>query len=160
MKSSQLFNLNNDKEAKLNIITSLYSAMVSYTQEIRGVVERTTVVGCGLILLLDGWLVTSQLHVNLRGKLVISLAIFGFTCVVIFTIRALQQRFNGFAYIIRRLNQVQMVYEKGAYLENDILFPEYWKNFGTSRWKEPIFRVAYVSLVLVGAFGILAVWFL
>ncbi len=90
----------------------------------------------------------------------ISLAIFGFTCVVIFTIRALQQRFNGFAYIIRRLNQVQMVYEKGAYLENDTLFPEYWKNFGTSQWKEPIFRVAYVSLVLVGAFGILAVWFL
>jgi hypothetical protein len=160
MEISKSFDIRRDKEAKLSIILSIYSSMVSYSQELRGAVERLTIWGCGLILLLDGWLVTSQNPVSTRDRIVISIGIVGFILIVVMIIRSLQQRFNGFAQVIRRVNQVQMVYEHGVFLENDILFPEHWKNFGSPKWKEPIFRIAYVSLTVVGIFGVIAVWLL
>jgi hypothetical protein len=55
---SRLFDIHNDKEAKLQIILSLSTRMVSYIQELQGRTERTTLLGCGLVVLLDGWLVT------------------------------------------------------------------------------------------------------
>lgn len=160
METLKLTDINGKNEIKLNIISSIYSAMVSYTQELRGAVERIIIWGSGLILLLDGWLITSQNPISIRGQIVISIGIIGFTIIVLMIIKSLQNRFNDFAKVVRKLNQIQMVYENGAFLENEILFPEHWKNFGSPAWKEPIFNIAYVSLPLVGIFGVVVVWLL
>lgn len=157
MNISPTFDLLDDKQAKLKIILALYSAQVSFVQEMRGVVERLIVGAAGLVLLLDGWLVTRQTPVDPLTKVVISAGILGFAVIVTLVIRSLKHRFHGFAYVVHRLNLAMMVYEPGAYLANDMLFPEDWK---TAEWDEPIFRLAWPALAAVALFGVIAIWVL
>ena len=54
----EVFDITNDATAKLQIVLSLYSAMISIAQEIRSAVERIAVLGGSGMLLLCTWLVT------------------------------------------------------------------------------------------------------
>lgn len=157
MKRSTLLNF--DKEDKLQIIISLYEAMVSYSQELRATVERLTIWGCGLILLAVGWLVTTPVSITTTAKVVIAIGVASFIIVIYLVIRSLQNRYGGFAIVIRNINEVQMVYETGTYLENKNLFPDHWKAFGSKEWKEPIFDISYISLAVVGLFSLAVVLF-
>lgn len=160
VKISPSFDLVNDKQAKLSIVLAIYSAQVSFIQEMRGVVERLVVGAAGLVLLLDGWLVSRQTPVDLVTKAVFSVGIVGFAGIVVLVIRSLKQRFDGFAYVVRRINQVMMVYELGAYLDNDTLYPDHWKAFGSPNWDEPIFKLAWPSMIAIALFGVVAIWLL
>ena len=75
MKISSTFDLIDCKDAKLAIITSIYQSMISIAQELRQTVERITIWGSGLILVLDGWLVAGKTNVDSRGKVAISIGI-------------------------------------------------------------------------------------
>ncbi len=160
MQISKSFNLRTDDQAKLEIVLSIYSAMVAYVHELREAVERLTVWGCGLMLLATGWLVTSDGPVTPEARAVISTGVFGFAGLLILIIRNLRNRFDGYAKVIRRINEVQLAHEHGVFLEDDALLPRSWRDFGEPEWKEPIFWIAYVSLCVVGSFSVIAVCFL
>ena len=158
MKISEQFDLAADKDAKLSLITSNYSAMVSIAQELRRSAERLTIWATGLMLLLAGWLVTGKLALNISQKSILSLAIILFGVVAILIIRTLQQRYRGVAHVIRRINELQMAHMPGAYFDDEPLFPTDWKNYGTTKWKESIFRISYFSLVVVSLFAAVIIW--
>lgn len=149
-----------DRDARLSILSTIYTSMVGYTQEIRGTVERVTVWGCGLIFVIVGWMVSRENLTTPRDRIVSSCAVLLFGIILIATISALKRRFDGFAQVIRRVNEAQLVHQPGAYIEEVPLFPEHWKLYGSPQWSETIFRVSYVSLAVVTLFGIAAVWFL
>jgi hypothetical protein len=146
-------------DSMLSIVLTLYVQMVTYIQELRARVERIVVGGSGLIILLDGWLVTTSHSVTVPGKVVVSVGIALFTCVLALVIRTRHRQFRGYAQIIRKINEVQLVYTPGVFLQDQILYPEGWKNFGSATWKEPIFAIAYPIQLVVGLFGIVAIWF-
>ena len=158
MNISRSFNFRNDKEAKLRILLTLYSGFHSTSLDLRGSVERLTIWGCGLILLLDGWLVTDQIPVTMKTKTVITIGIVIFTSIVALVIRSIQQRYIGVQQAIIRINHAQMAYEKGAFFEDETLLPEHWKERVGRVWKEPIFQIAYISLAVVGVFGVIIIW--
>lgn len=147
-----------DDKSKLNIILTLYVQMVTYIQEIRGRVERIVVGGSALIVLLDGWLVTRSNSVSISSKVVASIGILLFTGVLALVVRALQQQFHGYAQVIRKINEVQLVHSQGVFLQNHALYPVQWKDFGSDSWKEPIFIIAYPIQVAIGVFGVTAIW--
>lgn len=111
-------------------------------------------------MLLDGWLVLGKIPVALKAKVVISIGIFMFFAITVFIVTTLQQRYDGVAQVIRRINEVQMAYETGVFLDNETLMPKYWKRYGSSQWKEPIFHISYISLTTVCLLGISVVWFI
>lgn len=158
MKIADSFDLAEDKQAKLEVVTSIYQAMISIAQELRGAVERITIWGSGLVLVVDGWLVAGKSTIDLKGKVIISIGIVAFTTIMFLLIKTLQRRYDGVAQVIRKINEVQLAHQTGAYLDGEALFPQHWKEFGTPEWREPIFRLSYVSIPLVAAFGVVVVW--
>lgn len=158
MKAS--YDLADDKTAKLVILGSLYSTLASIAQELRGTAERMTIWSSGLILVVDGWAITGNIKLDASRRGVISIAVVLFGVIAMFIIRTIETRYRGVAYVTRRINEIQMAHQVGAYLEGEALYPVEWRTYGTKEWKEPIFRVSYVSLSIVSAFGAVAIWFL
>ncbi len=158
MKTSDSFDLSGDKDAKLAIITSIYSCLITNSQELRRSAERLTIWGSGLILLLDGWFIAGDVSIGVRGRLFISLGVVIFGGLALLLIKTLHWRYNGVAHVIRKINEVQMTYANGVFLEGETLFPEYWKTFGTPKWKEPILLVSYLALTVISLFGAIAIW--
>lgn len=132
--------------------------MISIAQELRRTVERITIWGSGLVLLLDGWLVAGKATVDIKGKILISLGIAIFAAITILIIRTLHRRYEGVAQVIRKINYVQLGHQPGAYLEGEALLPQHWEKFGTPRWREPIFSLSYVCIPIVAAFGLAVIW--
>lgn len=155
-----LINLAQDKNAKLAILSSLYTSMASIAQEIRGTVERLTIWSSGLILAVDGWLITGNIKLDVYRRGVISIAFILFGIIAVFIIRTMDIRYRGVAFVTRRINEIQMTYKVGAYLDDDALYPLEWQSYGTKQWKEPIFRVSYISLTIVSVFSAVAIWIL
>lgn len=160
MKAAEAFDLADNRDAKLVVVGSMYSAMVSIAQELRSTVERMTVWSTGIVLALDGWIITGDVQLDLRRRVLVSCAVIIFGLIATFVVRTLHRRYLGVASVIRRINEVQMAHRPGAFLDGEALFPTQWKDFGTPRWREPIFRVSYLSLVIVSAFGACVVWVL
>lgn len=171
MKSTQ--KLRWSKQDKREILVTLHRTMAGYISEIRQSVERIIVWSTGSIFLIVGWAITLRHNManyfsiaiggvdfvsNLRIVIILGIAVF--SSVLLATIYGLNKRFNGIATVIRNLNEVEGVYEKGAFLKNGVLFPETWKNFGSRRWTEPIFLVAYLAVCFVAFFGALVVYYI
>lgn len=154
------YNLDEDKNAKLVILSSLYASLASIAQEIRGTTERLTIWSSGLILVVDGWIITGNIKLDGHRRGVISIGVVLFGLIAVFIIRTMETRYRGVAYVTRRINEIQMAHQVGAYLDGEALYPVEWRTYGTKQWKEPIFRVSYVSLSIVTAFGAVAIWVL
>ena len=152
--------LKTNKEAKQQNINTLYNSMISITQEIRGTVERMTLWGCGLILALDGWLATSDKNISSIAKIILSFGVLLFGTITIFIVQSLKTRYQSNAQVIRKLNELQLAHTTGEYFQDEALFPDSWKLFGTKDWKEPIFTISYVSLPGITIFGIIVIWVL
>lgn len=90
----------------------------------------------------------------------ISIGIILFGLIAVFIIRTMEIRYRGVAYVTRRINEIQMAHQVGAYIEGESLYPVEWRTYGTKEWKEPIFRVSYLSLSIVTVFGAVAIWIL
>lgn len=58
------YNLDGDRDAKLVILSSLYASLASVAQEIRGTTERLTIWSSGLILVVDGWIITGNIKLD------------------------------------------------------------------------------------------------
>ena len=83
-----------------------------------------------------------------------------FICVTILLTRQLKKYFLDIASVISKCDQIQLSFEKGAYLENETIYPAHWKNFGKPDWKEPIFEIAFLVLPVLGIVCIATVWFI
>ena len=147
-----------DPEAKLSIALAIYSSMISLAQELRGTTERLTIGGGGLILLCDGWFLSKQPPPSVRERVFLSLALVIFGFLLFMVVRTIHLRYTGVAYVIRRVNEIQMAHESSAFLEGESLFPSQWKEFGTETWNEPIFRLAYFAIGLIVLFATSALW--
>jgi hypothetical protein len=147
----------NHKAAALNTI---YPVMASIAQELRQMVERLTITGCGLIIFVVGWFLSRVPSPTVKIKVIITLGILLIVIVATAIIRSVQERYQGVAQIIRNINDCQSVHVVGAFLSNRALFPETFKRFGTTHWKEPIFLIAYVSWIVVMLFAVGVVWVL
>jgi hypothetical protein len=154
------YDLAEDKNAKLVILSSLYSSLASIAQEIRGTTERLTIWSSGLILVVDGWIITGNIKLDVYRRVVICIGVVLFGLIAVFIIRTMETRYRGVAYVTRRINEIQMAHQVGAYLDGEALYPLEWRSYGTKQWKEPIFRVAYVSLSIVTVFGAVVIWIL
>lgn len=158
MNVTEQFDLSDDKDAKLTIISSIYSAMISIAQELRRSAERLAIWASGLMLVLAGWLVTGKLQLGFQQKIVVSAAMLLFGLVALLIVWALQQRYRGVAQVIRRINELQMAHKTGAYFKDETLFPVEWQYYGAKKWKEPIFRISYLSVSVVTSFCTLIIW--
>jgi hypothetical protein len=159
-RASGSFDIGDDNSAKLQIVLAIYSSMLSSAQEIRASTQRAATLGASGILLLCAWMVNREGQTSTIGKVFISGGIVVFVGMFVAIIQALGIRYRGVALVIRRINVLQLVYQESAYLDGQILFPDHFRTFGSAQWKEPIFRLSYVSLVVIGAFGMCSVWLL
>ncbi len=146
-----------DRIAILNVV---YPAMISIAQELRLTVERLTVGGCGLVLVVTGWLLSQQSAPPTGSRIFLTIGIVVFTAVSLSIVISLERRYRGVSQAIRNLNEAQLCHTPGAYLQERNLFPESWKQYGTHEWKEPIFRISYASMSIVGSICIAACWLL
>jgi len=145
----------------IELLKILHPAMASLAQELRQTVERLTMTGCGGVLLVTGWLLSGQrAGPTFRDRLLVSVAMVIFVGIATAVTGTLRKRYRGVAMAIRNINSVERVHEVGAFLEGRPLYPPDWAAYGSPTWREPIFRVAYISWSVVAVFSITALWIL
>ncbi|MEM9167456.1 MAG: hypothetical protein AAGB48_10610 [Planctomycetota bacterium] len=150
-----------ESKGKREVILSLYSAMISIGQEIRKSVERVTVWGSGIVLLAVGWIARAdQDTIDETQRFALSGCVLVFAIAQIAFIRSLWGRYRQIMVCVRRINELQGGHQPGVFLHERALFPKAWLDFGTDRWREAVFRNAYLSIGVVTAIGVVLIWVL
>lgn len=145
-------------DRKIAVLNVVYPVIASMAQELRQTVERLAMAACGLVIVAVGWLMSRTQPPTVRVRIVVTIGVLLVVAIAGAIINTLHARYRGVAQVIRNLNEVQLVHAPGAFLPERALFPTDWRQFGAQEWREPIFRVAYVSLAIVTAFAIAGLW--
>lgn len=137
------------QEDKLEVIGRVYSSTMAEITEFRTITARLLFWVSGASLAIVGWVVRESDSFDKYEKYLLCASVTTFLLVAASITYRLEKYFLQVAAVINRIDRVHLAYEKGAFLKDDTLFPKGWKQFGSTGWKEPIFKTAYIMLALM-----------
>jgi len=134
----------------------LFSEHHRHLSETRQKIQQLTQHTIGLLCVIAGWVILSDVNSNNDLLLTLTAVI---VIISVFSIATLF-RFNGNyrreAQVINRLNQHFHLFEVGKYLEDQSIYPDQWKVFGNeSRVKGLKFYI--LCIVAMGIAAVVAV---
>lgn len=145
---------------RFEILQSLRKDMLSETQEFRGAMWKITIATHALIVGIVGWLFTKEVKFDTTRKLILSLGVFTFVVTCLMVITSLKKHFTDHAIVMNKINYILGFYESGKFIANETLFPNKcsWVQFGEKGVQEPIFKSAFISILIVFVFAMCAIW--
>lgn len=146
------------KDEKRSTLELMYSCGTSEMQQFRSAGAKIALGVSGVLLIMLGWVVSSDTPLSSVQRSVFTVGIAGFVAFSVYMTIIMKRYFLDLARVIHRIDCVLGMYESGKYVSDAPLFPDHWKAFGSSAWKEPVFRAALVGMLLLGFFGVAVVW--
>lgn len=151
-------NLVETKDEKRSTLELIYSCGTSEMQHFRSAGAKIALGSSGFVLIMLGWVVSSNMPLSYVQRSVFTVALAVFVAFSVYMTRIMERHFLDLARVVHQIDCVLGMYERGKYVSDESLFPDHWKAFGSSAWKEPVFRAALVGMLLLGVFGVAVVW--
>lgn len=118
--------------------------------------SKITAGAVSTLVVIDGWLIASGEKLENPQVLMLILSIIIITGVAVYGVRARYHEFCAVAKLIVRIETAMKIYEPGAFIENEPLYPAVHKNLGSKDYKHGnniFLSQAYILIV----FGLLSV---
>lgn len=149
---------------KSEVLNTLYTQQQSTAHILRERMSKITAGAVSTLVVIDGWLIASSEKLETPQVLMLILSIIIITGVAVYGVRARYQEFCAVARLIVRIETAMKIYEHGAFIENEPLYPEVHNDLGTKDYEHGMnifLSQAYILLVfgllsvLLGAIGLM-----
>jgi len=140
-------------------LAEIYNISFQEMQEIRRNNFRLFFGLMGLITIMSGWIITQKEPLCIDKQITMSIGILILSVIFHVLSKKLEKYFRQTASIINKIDKIYGFFQKGKYLNNELLLPKEWESFGNKKWKEPLFIVTNLSTVIFTLFGIVMIWF-
>ena len=143
-------------QQQVDILRLLYSQQQSTAHILR---ERMAKISTGVIslfIVIDGWLITNTEILSQSQVSTLIIAVVVTEIAAIYAIHSRYKEFCAVAKLIVRIEIAMKIYETGAFIENETLYPEEFKALGSEDYehgKNILLSQIYILLI----FGALSV---
>ncbi|MDT0596105.1 hypothetical protein [Glaciecola petra] len=151
--------VHSDNNESKKALSQIYDNIQDRLKEFRTLMTKLLFGFMSVSAVLIGLIVKYAESFDFQARLVLG---FGFFLLIVFFIymtRKLEIYFLEVAGVVHKIDNIYGVFEVNVYAKGATLFPDNWKNFGTSKWNEPIFKASYFGLIGVCLFGLLVIIF-
>ncbi|MEH6651779.1 MAG: hypothetical protein V7707_17300 [Motiliproteus sp.] len=139
---------------QLSILKTVYSQQQSTAHILRERIAKIATGGVGLLVVIDGWLITRAPTLEGAPTVMLTLAIVVIVAVSIYAIRARYREFSAVARLIVRIETAMEIYQPGAFMDEP-LYPAEYQQLGDANYehgKNIFLSQIYILLV----FGLLS----
>ena len=149
-----------DSQAKLQILLASAEERYKSIHIIRERIWNTCTWAIGIGLLVAGWIVQSDIYLNLLQRIIFSLFILiSFVAIRFFYLKDIEKGFKTQLRIVARMEKALNLYEAGAFDYTDSgIYPMKWSNAGEKDGEGRYFTYSYLLLYISVAFLMLAIW--
>jgi len=139
-----------------DILIALYSQQHSNAQTILEKISKMTTGVCGIMVVIDGWLVANLGTLKDIHHYILSSAILILTGIAVYAIWTRHKEFIAVAKLIVRVETALGIYEEGRYIPKQTLFPVAYQNLGKDDYEHGNkFRNSHILVVvMLGALSI------
>jgi len=145
---------------QLGVLKTLYSQQQSTAHILRERIAKIATGAIGLLVVIDGWLITQAPALKGAPALMLPLAIAVIVAVAIYAIRARYREFAAVARLIVRIETAMQLYQPGAYMDEP-LYPAAYQNLGDDHYEHGrniFLSQTYILLVFAALSLGLALW--
>jgi hypothetical protein len=140
---------------KLEVLKTLYTQQQSTAHILRERMSKITTGTISVLAVIDGWIIANR--GDLIGQIsMLNLAILMIVCIAVYGVQSRYKEFCAVAKLIVRIEMAMKLYDKGAYIEGESLYPAEYKALGTEGYehgKNISFSQSYILIV----FGLLSI---
>lgn len=144
------------EDQQIEILKTLYSQQQSTAHILRERMSKITTGATGLLIVVDGWIITSVKNLTDAHLLMLVLSIIVIIGVSIYSLNSRYKEFSAVARLIVRIERAMKLYDPGFFIENEPLYPSEYENLGQDDYEhgKNIFRShAYILAI----FGLLSI---
>jgi hypothetical protein len=141
---------------QVDILKTLYTQQQSTAHILREKISKISTGAIGLLVVIDGWLITNKQDLASSHVTMLMISICIIVWVALYGIYSRYKEFSAVARLIVRIEMAMKIYESGAYIDNESLYPSEFKNLGKKGYehgKNIFLSQAYI----LGVFGLLSV---
>ena len=141
---------------KVDILKTMYSQQQSTAHFVRERMSKISATVIGILLTVDGWLIINDESISeyQLGTLIATIVVLAGSA--IYGLVARYREFKAVASMIVRIEEAMKVYEVGAFIENEPLYPETHKKLGKKDYAHS-YNILYMHVLIVSVFAILSI---
>ena len=142
-------------ENKLEILKIVYTQQHTISQKILDKISSTTTWVIGILLIIDGSLVTEFTNISTYNKFLIAILIVALCVATIYLLKSKYNEFSAVAKLILRVEEAMHLYEPDFFIPGKTLFPQDYKCLGDDNYEHSQ-KLLYSNIYLVLTFGVLS----
>ena len=119
----------------IDILKTLYVQQQSTAHIIRERISKISVGTITLFIVIDGWLITNRQTLTGSHIILLTGSIFIIAGVSIYALHARYKEFSAVARLIVRIEKAMKMYEVGAYISGESLYPKEYQNLGKDSYE-------------------------
>jgi len=140
---------------KLEVLKTLYTQQQSTAHILRERMSKITTATISVLVVIDGWIITSGKELDGQA-LMLSSAMLIIVCIAVYGVQARYKEFCAVAKLIVRIEIAMKIYDKGAYIEDESLYPAEYKALGTEGYEHGK-NIPFSQSYMIIAFGLLSI---
>ena len=138
------------EDHKFDTLKTLYIQQQSTATVLRDRIEKITTATIGLFVVMNGWIISNRPNLTGSHTVMLIAAIIVITGVAIYGVRARFKEFSTVGRMIVRIETAMNLYEPGAFIKDEPLYPLEHMNFGKEDYEHGlnIYRSrAYILII-------------
>lgn len=152
--------INLDDQAKLQILLSAANERYKSIHIMRERVRNTCTWALGIIALISGWLIQSNLNLDFLNKLLYTVLILVSLYVIRCYLKDIEKGFSANLRVVAKIEKILMLYDSNVYDNTgSCVYPKQWSNAGSYNSEGQFFKFSYWLLYLGIILLLFAIWF-
>ncbi len=141
----------------------VYQVMLDEMSDHRNRMEKFTITFATLmVVLISGWwnvvVHPENQNIGMGEKAILTAIIIVFATLFLWIRKMVKDYYLEAGGVVNKIERKFGCFEKGRFIEGEVLFPSRWKNFGTNKWKEATFQVPLWVTIVLSILAILFIW--
>jgi len=145
-------------EQKISNIENLYKSSVSEMIEFRSTASRISFWYAGILTLVIAATFRGSVGFGTLEKVFVSISICVFLTVTWLAIDFYHKYYLQVGSVIKKCDEFFKYHDEGFYLKGAEMLPGEWRDFGSEKWREPIFAIAKSVLVIISLVAGVFLW--
>jgi hypothetical protein len=139
-----------DRAERRTTLAALYGQLNASALAYHSIVINLNVMIISAVVFLTGYFLTTAANSSLAVHIALATVPLTLCGVGLFVTIVVRQHYMAIARVIRRIDEVNGVFEIGHFMPDEALYPDEWRSFGGKGWHEIIFDVFIPVQLLIG----------